>query len=218
MTIEQASPLLGRGIYDVTEVAHLVRRQPGEVARWAADAAQPLLLPQRRRLFSFHDLITAEVVAELRWRHVPLDKIRDARRWLAGELKGNPWPFAHAVGLRTLASVGGRVYFDDGVQWLDASEGGQLPFNEVVEPLLQVIEFADGDLMASAWRPVDGVVLDPAIQAGAPCLEGTRLTTDYVAGLVKAGEEEEDVASDYAVDLLLVQHAVAYERSLALAA
>lgn len=214
MPVQHVSPLLGRGIYDVAEISRLVRRTPFEVSTWAAKAERPLLLPQGRRLFSFHDLITANVVADLRRRGVPLMFIRDARSYLQDDLNGIAWPLAHAAGIRSLATVGRNIYYKKHDTWLDASAGGQLPFAEVTEPLLDHLQF-DEDDMAQIWRPVDGIVLDPRVQAGAPCLEGTRLTTQFIAELVEAGDDPADVADDFNVEVSLVGQALQYEAALA---
>lgn len=136
-----------------------------------------------------------------------------ARQWLLQEMDV-PWPLVSSDGLERLATAGGRIYYQDEVGWLDASAGGQFPIGEVVEPLLQRLDF-DPSGMASAWRPAEGILLNPEVQAGAPRLEGTRLTTELVADLVAVGEDPEDIADDYAVDLSLVNLAIGYERALA---
>lgn len=155
------------------------------------------------------------MTAELRRRQVPLEKVRDARAWLGdGVLPEVPWPLAHAVGLKALASVGRNVYFNHPEEgWLDASAGGQRPFDAVVKPLIRHLSF-DELGMASEWRPVRGVVVDPDVQAGAPCLDGTRIPTSLIAELVEAGDDPEDIARDYALDLRLVQSAMGYESDL----
>jgi uncharacterized protein (DUF433 family) len=211
--VAESRTLLGKGIYDVDEVARLIRRSDSEVSTWASREVG-LLLPQERRVFSFYDLITAALVAELRRRGVPLGKVQAARTWLTTQID-EPWPLAHAVGLRRLASVGRDVYFlHDEAGWLDASLGGQMPFQPVVKPLIRHLDFDPSTRMAARWRPTTGVVLDPTIQAGAPCLEGTRLTTELISDLAAAGEDTEDIAEDYDVDVKLIRQALRYEQQL----
>lgn len=207
--------LLGRGIYDVGEIARLVRRSEDEVSGWARSARGRggLLLPRSGRLFSFYDLVTAVVIAELRRRDAPLRRIAIARDYLARELDVQ-WPLAHAAGLDRLASVGRNVYYGEPGDWVDASEGGQIAIQEVVEPLVQRLGF-DAVGMASEWRPASGVVVNPRIQAGAPCVEGTRVSTQFLAELVDAGEDPIDIAADYALPIGVVQQALQYETGLA---
>jgi uncharacterized protein (DUF433 family) len=219
--------LLGKGIYDLDEVARLVRRTRDEVAGWThgTNTGDALLLPSDDRLLSFYDLVTAAVTAELRRREVPLVKIRDARHYLAEDY-GLAWPLASAAALGDLASVGTDVYVRSrrkqvapGVRevaagrWVDASRGGQEAFPSIIRPLLRRIEF-DEDRMAERWLPAKGVVIDPRIQAGAPCIAGTRLTTELVADLVAEGDDPADVARDYDVTPAAVDAALAYERGL----
>jgi uncharacterized protein (DUF433 family) len=207
--------LLGRGIYDVAEVARLVRRSADEVAGWAAATrdADALLLPRQRRLLSFYDLVTAVVTAEFRGRGVPLRNIRDARRTLAADFDVD-WPLAHAAGLRRLASSGKDVLVSHDDAWYAASKGGQRAIDEVVRPLLRRLAF-DSEEMASLWRPAPGVVVDPRVQAGAPCLKGTRLTTEFLAGLAESDEDPADIARDYGVPPATVRAAIEFERRLA---
>ena len=217
MAFEASTPaserLLGQGIYDVAEIARLVRRSPTEVSGWAS-GDRPLLLPRHRRLFSFYDLVTALVTAELRRRQVSLIEVRAAREWVGRRIDA-PWPLAHAAGLDRLASVGKSVFYrDEGDDWLDVGRHGQHAFQEVVDPLIRHLSFDDLG-MASSWRPVEGVIVDPAVQAGAPCVDGTRIPTSMLAELVAAGDDPDDIADDYALDVELVSQAVRYETDLA---
>ncbi len=211
----QIHTLIGRGIYDVEEIAHLIGATTRQVSRWAGPASHGggLLLPDERGLLTFWDLITARIAAVLLQRGVPTHKIRDARDHLHAGMKFD-WPLAHYAGLRRLAVSGRHVYvLDDDGGWADASLGGQRPFDEVIEPWIARVDFEQLGPAAS-WTPVDGVVLDPKVQAGAPCLDGTRLTTRTIAELHDGGDSVEDIAWAYELEADLVQRAIDYERSL----
>ena len=211
MVTVRDTTFLGRGIYDVVEVARLVGRSPDEVARWGVSThdRDALLFPRERRLLSFYDLVTAFVVAALRRRGVPLPKVRDARHMLAGHF-GVDWPLAHQPVLDGLATSGSDVYVLLG-DWIDASRGGQPAIPEVVGPLLQLLDF-DAEGMASLWRPVPQVVVNPSVQAGAPCVKGTRIATRFLAELADTGESIEDIADDYDLDVDVVRAALDFER------
>lgn len=62
-----------------------------------------------------------------------------------------------------------------------------------------------------AYRPLPGVLVDPRVQFGRPCLEGTGIKTSVVASRVRGWESIGDVAIDYDVDEALVRAAVEYE-------
>lgn len=211
-TLDVRDRLLGRGIYDVAEVARLVRRPTREVAGWTrGTVGQSLLRPRAGTMFSFYDLMTAHVTAQLRRRDVPLSKIKDSREYLAKEYQTD-WPLAHAEALEKLASAGSDVYEREG-DIVDAAKGGQLAFTLIVGPLLRSIEF-DATEMAVRWRPRDGVLIAPTVQAGAPCVDGTRVTTQVLEDLAQRGEDPAVLADDFGLSLAAVQAALAYEQEL----
>lgn len=212
--------LIGRGIYDADDIARLVGIQVRDVSRWASkpDHGGGLLFATDRRLFTFWDLITARTTATMLSRGVTLVNLRAARDHLAVRV-ATDWPLAHFAVLDRLANVGRNVYYDpDGLgEWLDATLGGQAPIATVVAPLLQRLEFDDGGL-ASSWSPTDGIVLRPTVQAGAPCVAGTRVSTAMLADLADQGETVDDLADDYELDPELVRRAIDYEAGLVRAA
>lgn len=67
----------------------------------------------------------------------------------------------------------------------------------------------------SIWEPEEGIVLDPKISFGEPCLKGTRIATQVIWALVKAGDSPELVARAYQVPIEKVEAAVAWENTLA---
>ena len=79
-----------------------------------------------------------------------------------------------------------------------------------IQNLIQPIEYGP-DLHAAKWRPAQLILLDPKIQAGAPCIEGTRIPTTLVAKLNKAGEHKEDIAEDMRLNITQVNAALEYE-------
>ena len=67
--------LLGRGIYDPTEAARLVRVHPETLTRWTSGAGA-LLTPAFDGFFDFEDLVSLLVIGELWRRSVPVTEIR----------------------------------------------------------------------------------------------------------------------------------------------
>ena len=207
---------LGRGIYDLAEVARLLRRGRSQIEGWTRDSwTRPsLLIGELGAFFSFWDLISLRVVAELFVRRVPRAQIAIGARHLATRL-GTNRPFAH----EHLATVGSGFFAEIGGTWEDAGLSGQQAFSHMVEPLLKPLVFND-DHMAAIWRPAEGVWVNPAVQAGAPCIDGTRVPTRLVAGLTRNDEGKEsehlaDVCDDYRLTPEQVQQAVDYELQLA---
>ena len=201
---------MGRGIYDIVEVARLVQRTRPRVEGWTRPGPDktPLLTGEFDGLFSFWDLLSLRVIAELIEREVPRNEIARGAEYLAAEL-GTDRPFAH----KGLATVG-RGFFANLENWLDVGMGGQQAFQVVVEPLLRPITF-DESGMAAIWRPHPSVWINPHVQAGTPCVDGTRIPTGTLADLHGTGLGFEDLSDDYQLSPEQVQAAIAYETSLA---
>lgn len=218
--MSQVETLIGRGIYDTEEIARLLGVPTRQVGRWAAPASHGggLLLPTDRGLFTFWDLVTARATSELLKMGALLDKIRDARDHLRSQVIDFDWPLAHFAGLRRLGVSGQNVWFTDtDGTWDDASLAGQRPFDLEAASWVSQLDF-DVQGHASVWRPAEGVVLDPTVQAGSPCVKGTRMTTRQLAELSEQGESVEDLAWAYELEPDMVRRALKYEEILSSAA
>ncbi len=197
--------LLGRGIYDLVEAARLIGRDPETVARWTR-GKQPIYPIARTRFLSFLDVVSLLVVSELVSRAVPRREIRAGAEYLAKTLNTD-YPFAH----EQLATAG-AAFFGKVSDWVDVGKGGQGAFEPVVRDLLRPIEYG-ADRLAAIWRPRAGVWVNPAVQAGAPCVDGTRVPTRVIAALAEADEDPEDIAEDLHLTLSAVGAALEYERA-----
>ena len=197
---------LGRGIYDLVEAARIIGRSPDTIGGWTKGSS-PLHPVAHDRILSFMDLISLWVISELSKRGVPKGHIRSGRDYVA-EQADTEYPFAH----RYLATVGAGFFakLDRSEDWVDAGQGGQGSFQMFIQNLIQPIEYGP-DLHAAKWRPAQLILLDPKIQAGAPCIEGTRIPTTLVAKLNKAGEHKEDIAEDMRLNITQVNAALEYE-------
>lgn len=205
---------LGRGIYDISEVARLLRSGRARVEGWTRPRAgePPLLTGELAGLFSFWDLLSLRVIAELTRRRVPRDHIARGAHHLAQSL-GTDRPFAH----RGLATVGVGFFAEIADGWEDAGLRGQLAFQDMIEPLIRPITFNDSD-MASIWRPHAGIWVNPAVQAGTPCVDGTRVPTQLLASLLGMEDVDEgdllEVSDDYRLTAAQVRAALDYELAL----
>lgn len=208
---------LNRGMYDVVEAARLVRVSPSSVATWAQKTTrrEGLVTPSLQGgLYSFHDLISLRVVAELARRRVPLRTIDSAIQDLRRRLETDR-PFAHK-NLR-LATVGSAIFAEFRQEWIDVGKGGQAAFQSIILAALKGVEYGD-DMMANLWRPRERVWLNPRVQAGASCIDRRRVPTALVHSIVNSGDHPLDVAADYDLSLDEVTAAVAFEDSLKAAA
>ena len=198
--LKNIEPLLGRGIYDVVEVARLVGRDPETVDRWAR--AKGLHPVRTKPLYTFLDLISLWVISELVKRGVPKNEIRSGVGYLS-EVLGTQYPLAH----HSLATVGAAVFGESGV---DVGKRGQMALHSAIKDYLRPLDYGT-DGLASVWRPARGVWINPRVQAGAPCIDGTRVPTALMAALVAQNEDPEDIADEFEVGLGQVRAALAFE-------
>jgi uncharacterized protein (DUF433 family)/DNA-binding transcriptional MerR regulator len=205
-----SSALLGRGIYDPTEAARLLRVHTDTLARWTT-GENPLVVPAFERFFDFEDLVSLLVISELWRRNVHTKEIRRGIKVLAEEL-GVERPLAHIDAPSRLATVG-RAFFANIGEWADAGKGFQLAFQPVIEPVLRPLEY-DAHGMAHLWRPLPLVTANPVVQAGTPCVEKTRVPTSTIHGLLHAGDNVDDIAFDLDLKIEQIEAALRFEAAL----
>jgi uncharacterized protein (DUF433 family) len=151
-------------------------------------------------------VISLWVIPELIDRGVPKGEIRTGRDYVADKLE-TPFPFAH----KRLATVGGAFFREFAAEWIDVGKSGQQAFQTVIEDHVRPIEFGPDDL-AAIWRPAVGVWINPRVQAGSPCVDGTRVPTAVLAALV-ADDDPNDLAADFELDISQVQAALKFEKA-----
>jgi uncharacterized protein (DUF433 family) len=230
--------LLGIGIYYPAEGARYLRVPAYSLRRWAqgytywADdhrlrlKSGPVIksdLPVigKQRALSFLELMELRIVARLRSKGLSLQHIRMAAS-VAREVLGTKHPFAtrkvftdrrRILTYLTAPPDGGAM-----IELVRTSHH-QLIFGQILEPLLEDLDFDESSGIAQRWWPLGRarqIVLDPAICFGAPTIAGTRVRTDIAAG-VAAEDTVETVAAAFDLTRPQVQAAVEFE-SLRLAA
>jgi uncharacterized protein (DUF433 family) len=209
-----SATMLNRGVYDGAEAARLLGVSPSQVIRWATPSAPglaPVVAPMFDRAFSFTDLVALRVASDLHKRGVSDHDLRHGVAHLRGHF-GTDHPLADKRILDVLATSGASFLAELGDGLVDIGRGRQGAFESVVRLYLRSIEF-NGDGKPDVWRPPQRVVLDPRVQAGAPCLAGTRVPTATIAGLLD-GESAEDIAADFGIRVEDVQIAACFEDGL----
>lgn len=209
------STMMGSGLYDATEVALLCGLTPDQVVRWstATTYGDAPVSASFDRLFAFADLVAFTVARQVRENGVSDLHLRRGVTKLRSTW-GMDSPLASAKVIDRLATSGdsflAQLVDDD---YEDIGRGGQGTFQDVIKVHLKRIEF-DGAGRPTKWSPIEGVSIDPAIQAGAPCIEGTRIQTAVVAARA-AEEPDEEIAFDLDLELGAVEIAVQFEQLLA---
>lgn len=209
--------MLGQGLYDAVEVGRLLGHDAGWAVRWSTGSSTgaAVVMATFDRYFSFADLLALRVAAILRERRV---SDRHLRRGVAllRQRSGHRNPLALQSVISSLATSGSSFLSNLGAtDYEDIGQGGQGVFQEIIRIDLTRLEFG-GDGEPTRWEPADGVVIDPAVQAGAPCVAGTRVPTSRVAQLLAVdGTEIDEIADDFDLTVEAVKLADQFERSLA---
>ncbi len=221
---DQEAPSVFEGIYDVSEAARYLKAgmygpivypvSSAKLIRWIRQglASHDLVeISGAELLIAFEDLVSMRVVAALRTAGIGWPAIRRGEQWLREET-GAQRPFATEV----LWAGQGQVFTEWTEQLLSASHYGQAAFEMLRQYLIPIhgLAFSDSSRVATSWEPMGGVVLEPQVQFGAPCLKGTRIPTRTIAGMIEAGDSVRWVAETYGLSRDGVKAACDWESRL----
>ena len=203
--------------YMVSEAARYAKVSSQTVADWhrvGGRKAVTLSLRDKRASLSYMQLIEVAVVAAFREAGLPLDRIRIAREYVHKTLQSEH-PFAEfrfkKEGRRLLLDYEQVEGKSGRGKFLDATQGGQLVWEQFVSPRLQEFVYEDGGV-AIRWRvagPKSPVVIDPQISFGAPTVDG--IPTWVIKGRWESGESIPDIASDFGIKRNDIRKALTFE-------
>ncbi|MXX93733.1 MAG: DUF433 domain-containing protein [Chloroflexi bacterium] len=205
--VREPEPSSYEGIYDVPEVARYIKAtihaelarsvSSAKLIRWIRRgvASHDLVdVPGTELLIAFEDLISMRVITALRASGVKWSEIDRTEEWLRDATR-HERPFATEY----LWTGQGEIFVDWTERLLSASRDGQLALELLKDYLIPVhgLVFSEKTKVAALWEPMAGIVLEPQVQFGSPCLKGTRIPARTVAGMVEAGDAVEWVAQSY---------------------
>lgn len=213
------------GIYGLRETARYLANTPpltngnaihiNKLRYWIATSVPSIQgvthIPSRQRLITFLDLISMRMVVVLRSRRIPLQNIRNTESWLRKEFNV-PFPLA----TKSLWTYGGQIYIKFHEHILAASKFGQRAMEFIDNWLKEV----DLDMTfnvaenADSWLVHKNVRINPTIQLGEPCIDGTRIPTSIVWSKHKAGDSIEMIARSHNLQEQQVADAVEWEKRL----
>ncbi len=219
------------GSYEVSEAARILqtdicipdlnyRVRSSNLIRWIRyGLAHPKLVstPGRQMVISFEDLISMRVIAFLRAMRYSFAKIRKAEADLR-RVTEHPRPFATQQ-IWAEGQGAKDIWAEVGALLMVAGKHGQLAFAELVhENLINVhgLTFSE-KRVADSWQAKAGIMLQPRIQFGRPCIEGTRIPTSDIAGMVRAGDRKDALALAYGITVEEIERAISWEEELAAA-
>jgi uncharacterized protein (DUF433 family) len=203
---------------------------PSTTVRYWAFGRQPDFAPvikaeaPEQKLLSFRNLVEMHVLSAVRRKHgVAMPRVRAAIDFLKREKAT-----AHPLSDIDLETDGNGIYIRMLGQLLDASREGQRPMETLIREHLQRIDrSADGvPIRLFPFRQVQRqheqlvvqegpkfVVIDPRVQFGRPCIEGTGTPTAIVFDRYRSGESVKALARDYDRPTAMIEEAIFYEKA-----
>lgn len=227
--------LIGKGLYSLPRASQLVGADPRSVRRWLLGYRRKyrddyrFSTPLWRTQFAdvdlpeptigFRDLLELRLVNAFAKHGVDLRVIR-ATADAARQMFGSDYPLT----MKRFLTDGRRIFAEaveattGETHMIDPSRG-QYVFSEIIRPSLYSGIDYDGET-ARKWFPLGPnrkiVVVDPAIQFGAPIVADAGIPTDTLYASYKAeGNDRDVVARIFAIDRRHVDAAVQFEERLA---
>jgi|ERR1700722_5154479 len=204
---------IGAGLYSLADLRGFVAFESKEAADarhvvvWLGRVLNPTGHQAKQPDYTFSDLISLFVVRQLLREGVRPRNIRAAEMYLRERWKLER-PFIRSANIQT---DGKHVWVDGEVipgQIESADQRGQQALLEPIRTSLKRVHFDDGS--AAYWAPMNGIVVDPRVQFGEPVVQGTRIPTSAVAGVVRnLGKEE--AALRFGLRAKLLENALAFE-------
>ncbi|MSQ27791.1 MAG: DUF433 domain-containing protein [Dehalococcoidia bacterium] len=167
-------------------------------------------MPGRDMLVTFEDLISMRVIAALRAAGVSFPKIYEAENWLRKHT-GRARPFA----VEAIWTENTDVLAEFKNRLVAAGRAGQMALDVFRDYIIPIHGLTFDEEIAAAWEPSVGVLLDPEIQFGAPCVKGTRVPTRTIWGMLAAGDSRERVARSFRLTEEEINAALRWEDTVA---
>ncbi|MCP5523266.1 MAG: hypothetical protein H7A46_17155 [Verrucomicrobiales bacterium] len=226
----QSSGLLGKGIYTVPDASRLSRVSQRRIRYWLKGLPTEKTPEPKTRPLWFGEL--HPINDKLALGFLDLQEVRFIDAFLK---TGVSWPLlrsAHAIARQRYATEHPfctRRFVTDGAQIIEeiatGRDGvayeevvrGQRVFQQVIQPFLRELEFADDDQLVR-WWPLGSdraVVLDPKRQFGQPITSTAGVATEVLQAAAKAGQAVEEIADWFDLDVRSVRDALEFEQRLA---
>lgn len=206
-------PQAARYIYGSRLAHEIYRVDSQKLIRWIRrGVASPSLvrMPTKQIIITFEDLVSLRVIAALRAANVQFRAIYAAEDWLR-QKTGAIRPFATEI----IWTEGSGIFVELHERLIAASKYGQLAMELLREYLVPVHGLTFRNRLAATWEPSNGILLDPTVQFGSPCVKGTRVPTRAIWGMIEAGDHPKWVADSYRISEEEVRAAIAWENRTA---
>lgn len=165
---------------------------------------------------SFNNLVEAHVLRALRaGRGVRMAAVRNAVSYAE-----------RALGIERLLlrdelrTAGQDIFLERLTSLITLTRSGQLAMRKVLATYLERVDRDDDALpfrlypFRAEWSTADKpIAIDPRISFGRPTIAGSGVSTQALVHRIDAGESIEDLAWDYGIEIVQIEHAIVYERA-----
>jgi len=224
-------PLLGSGIYTVSEASHLSGVSSGRIRRWLKGYRYK---SHRRRYtspalwhgelepiddslaLSFLDLVEVRFVEAFLKEGVSWTVLRRARQ-RAQKLFNDPHPFCSNKFVTDGHAIFAELHEKTGEASLVDIARDQKVFGQIVKPFFKELEFSEDNVLLR-WRPLGErrqVVLDPKRSFGQPIVDIEGVPTCILASALKANGSIVEVVRWFEVKESALHDAIEFEQKLA---
>jgi uncharacterized protein (DUF433 family) len=216
------------GPIEAAEFLHI----PYETIRyWISSETGPIVVPAQKRpqILSFKNLVECYVLDILRRvEGISMPRVRFSVETLralqeAKHIMHSNHPLADHD-LKVDRKLKCLYIYDKYGKIVNLTSGGQIEVPEWVEPFLRrLVRDRDGvarsfhpllqrsDAPESAANDPQYVLVDPRISFGKPVLAGTGISTEVIAGRLRAGDTEQELVSEYGRTLAEIRAAAQFE-------
>lgn len=171
---------------------------------------------RNKRFVQFPHLITSRMIAILLSYGISIKRIQDAHDYLQKETCAR-YPFATKVIWTEDVEASSHIYTEINRMLVTADEFGQMPFGELLnKKIVKVANMQyDHTERAVKWQPAKGVLIDPQIYSGVPCIQGTRIPTETIYQMHISGDSIDALTKWYPLDIDQIDSAIEWEKRLA---
>jgi uncharacterized protein (DUF433 family) len=188
-----------------------------QLCRWVREgmAGEYLLgLRGREVALTFLDLVSFRLISIFRAHGIPPKEIRSVHDSLRNA-RGWSYPFA----MEPVWMYGPNLLVKENGRSVAVSRGWQAALDFVDEYMVSAHDLLfDLDQRALLWEPAKGIVLDPRIMFGEPCIKGTRISTEVIWALHAAGDPKDRIAESYGLPVEVVEAAIDWETRITIIA
>ncbi|WP_018180754.1 DUF433 domain-containing protein [Jongsikchunia kroppenstedtii] len=218
--------LLDREVYLYAEVDRLIGLASGTARRWingytrGGRSYDPILREDARNTdwVTWGEFVETRILAEYRDQRVSTVRLRGAVEALRQQFSVR-YPLAHLQPY--LAADAGELTIDASHLGDSANDTrivvrtGQMLLSRQSFSIIEHAELAvENSAKVVSQLPMDlsfpEIVINPGISSGQPTFQGRRVTAATIAGMVAAGEDRADLATDYQLTLAQIDAAVRY--------